>query len=210
VKSVRHVVLAIVVMLLAACAAPTYRVATRMPAQIVDHPVHVSDARPDASRQRRALHDAEGRDLPAQILGDADIVPGKLDLLAHYVGMERRADEPDELRVTRLDVTLWYPTASGGGFSVGTVGSHGFASVGGYSPQPILGDAIVLSLRADYGGRHLEVELREPLAQGVTRYTREPNRPEEVRPAFERAARSLLDQYRQIEAETQRRDEPAP
>ena len=191
-------------MTLAACAAPTYRVATSVPSETVQNPVRVSDERPVESRQRRGLHDADGRDLPAQILGDDDISPGKLDLLAHYLGMERHADEPDMLQVKRLDVTLWYPTATGGGFSVGTGGAHGFVAVGGYTPQPILGDAITVSLRAEYGGRMFEVELREPLAQGVTRYTREPNRPQEIRPAFLRAAQQLLAQYRENPA---RRDE---
>ena len=54
--------------------------------------------------------------------------------------------------------------------------------------------------------RPLEVNLREPLAQGVTRNTREPNRPEEVRPAFERAADALLAQYRQLQAEAAARE----
>jgi len=192
--------------MLAGCAAPTYRVVTSVPAERVENPVRVTDERPYESRQRRGLHDAQGRDLPAQILGDADISPGKLDLLAHYLGMERHADEPDELQVRRLDVTLWYPTATGGGFAIGTAGSHGFASVGGYTPQPILGDAVTVSLRAEYGGRMFEVELREPLAQGVTRYTHEPNRPQEIRPAFQRAAEQLLAQYRQSRPQ---RDETA-
>jgi hypothetical protein len=192
-------------MMLTACAAPTYRVATSVPRESVENPVRVNDERPVESRQRRGLRDAEGRELPAQILGDTDISPGKLDLLAHYLGVERHADEPDELRVKRLDVTLWYPTATGGGFSIGAAGSHGFASVGGYTPQPILGDAVTVSLRAEYGGRLFDVELREPLAQGVTRYTREPNRPEEIRPAFLRAAQQLLAQYRGMPA---RGDEP--
>ena len=191
---------------LAACAAPSYRVATRLPAEAVANPVRIEDERPGPSRERHVLHDADGRELPAQVLGDADVQPSKVALLAHYLGAARRADEPDTLRLTRLDLTLWYPTASGGGFSVGTYGSHGFASVGGYTPQPILGDAVTLSLRGEYGGRMLEVNLREPLAQGVTRNTREPNRPEEVRPAFERAADALLAQYRQLQAEAAARE----
>lgn len=182
--------------MLAACAAPTYRIATTLPAEPVAHPVHVVDARPPESRVRRPLHDAAGRALPAQVLGDDDVVAGKLALLAHYLGSERAEDEPDSLRVTRLDLTLWYPTASGGGFSLGAGGAHGFAGAGAYTAQPVLGDALVLSLRGDYGGTRVEVELREPLAQGVTRNTREPNRPQEVRPVFARAARQLLEQYR--------------
>lgn len=184
---------------LSGCAAPTYRVATVIPAETVANPVQLTDARPVESRVRRALHDADGRELPAQMLGDDDIAPGKLSLLAHYLGLERHADEPGEVRVTRLDVTLWYPTASGGGFSVGMGGSHGFAGVSGGTRQPVMGDAINVSLRAEYGGQSIEVELREPLAQGVTRNTREPNRPQEVRPAFERAARAFLEQYRKAQ-----------
>ena len=168
-----------------------------LPAEAVTNPVRLTDARPAESRVRRELHDADGRALPAQMLGDDDIAPGKLPLLAHYLGLERRAEEPAEVRITRLDVTLWYPTASGGGFSVGVGGSHGFAGVSGGTRQPVMGDAINVSLRAEYGGQAIEVELREPLAQGVTRNTREPNRPQEVRPAFERAARAFLEQYRQ-------------
>ena len=181
---------------LGACAAPTYRIATTLPSESVAHPVQVIDARPAETRVRRPLHDVEGRALPAQVLGDADVAVGKLALLAHYLGSERAGDEPDTLRVTRLDLTLWYPTASGGGFSLGAGGSHGFAGAGAYSAQPVLGDALVLSLRGDYGDTRVEVELREPLAQGVTRNTREPNRPEQVRPVFARAARQVLEQYR--------------
>lgn len=181
---------------LCGCAAPTYRVATVLPNEPVDNPLRLTDARPAESRERRALHDADGRELPAQVLGDADILPGKLALLAHYLGNERHADEPAELTVRRFDVTLWYPTASGGGFSVGVGGSHGFAGASGGTRQPVLGDAVGISLRAEYGGQLIEVELREPLGQGVTRNTREPNRPEQVRPAFERAARALFEQYR--------------
>jgi hypothetical protein len=197
----RRAALAVIGLTLGACAAQMpsgerNRIVTNLPTLRAEQRVQIIDERSDEDRLRQPVSDPDGHGLPAIALGDVDLSPGKLELLAHYLAEERNSDEPTELRVRRLDVLLWYPTAGGGGFSVGYIGRRSAAAAGGYHGGTVFGDAVTIAIDADFGTQPLHIELREPLGNGVDHTRLVPNRPAEIRPAFERAARALIDAYR--------------